>query len=85
MVYTVNHSGNECTWQAVSDDHYYKFLILRSAVITIQKVRGTVSGFAQIQWGRRDNTTLHRQKRLLSFQKDNFLYFLTIKALWFEE
>jgi len=36
--------GNECTWQAVSDDHYFiiKFFILRFAVITIQKV----------QWGR---------------------------------
>ena len=35
--------------------------------------------------GRRDNTILHRQKRLLSFQNDHFLYFLTIKVLWFEE
>jgi len=25
------------------------------------------------------------KKRLLSFQNDHFLYFLTIKALWFEE
>jgi len=32
MVYTVNHSGNECTWQAVSGDHYFI---------------GTVSGFVQ--------------------------------------
>ena len=51
------------------------FFILRSAVITIQKVRGTVFGFVQVQRGRRDNTVLHRQKRLLSFQNDYFLYF----------
>ena len=51
------------------------FFILRSAVITIQKVRGTVSGFVQVQRGRRDNTILHRQKRLLSFQNEHFLYF----------
>ena len=81
----VNHKGNECTWQAVSDDHYYKFLILRSAVITIQKVRGTVSGFVLVQRGHRGNTLLHRQKRLLGFQNDHFLYFLITKALWFEE
>jgi len=61
------------------------FFILRSVVITIQKVRGTVSGFVQVQRGRGDKTILHRQKRLLSFQNDRFLYFLTIKALWFEE
>ena len=33
-VYIVNHKGNEYTWQAVSDDHYFKFFILRSTVIT---------------------------------------------------
>jgi len=44
-----------------------------------------VSGFVQEQQGRRDKTILHRQKRLLSFQNDHFLYFLTKKALWFEE
>ena len=38
-----------------------------------------MSGFVQVQRGRRDNTILHRQKRLLSFQNDHFLYFLTIK------
>ena len=48
------------------------FFILRSVVITIQKVRGTVSGFVQVQRGRRDKTVLHRQKRLLSFQNDRF-------------
>ena len=61
-VYIVNHKGNECTWQAVSDDHYFKFFILSSTVITIQKVRGTVIGFVQEQRGRRDNTIWHRQK-----------------------
>ena len=30
-------------------------------------------------------TLLHCQKRLLNFQNDHFLYFLTIKALWFEK
>ena len=45
-------------------------------VTTIQKVHGTVSGFVQVQRGRRDNT---RQKQLLSFQNEHFLYFLTIK------
>ena len=84
-VYIVNHKGNECTWQAVSDDHYFKFFILHSAVITIQKVCGTVSRFVQVQRGRRDNTILHGHERLLSFQNDHFLYFLTIKAVWFEE
>ena len=54
-------------------------------VNTIQKVRGTVSGFVPVQWGRRDNTILHRQKRMLGFQNEHFLYFLTIKAYWFEE
>ena len=58
---------------------------MRSAVITIQRVRGTVFGFVPVQRGRRDNTILHRQKRLLSFQNDYFLYFLTIEELWFEE
>ena len=48
-VYIVNHKGKECTWQAVSDDHYFKFFILRSDVITIQKVCGTVSSFVQVQ------------------------------------
>ena len=61
-VYIVNHKGNECTWQAVSDDHYFKIFILSSTVITIQKVRGTVIGFVQEQRGRRDNTIWHRQK-----------------------
>ena len=75
-VYIVKHKGNECRWQAVSDDHYFKFF-------PIQKFRGTVSGFVQVQRGRRDNTILHRQKTLLSFQNDHFLYFLTIKVLWF--
>ena len=40
-------SQGEYTRKAVSDDHYFKFFILRSAVITIQKVRGTVSDFVQ--------------------------------------
>jgi len=31
-----------------------------------------VSGFVQVQRGRRDNTILHRQKRLLSFQIELF-------------
>ena len=44
-------------------------------VNTIQKVRGTVSGSVQLQRGRRDNTILHRQKQLLSFQNEHFLYF----------
>ena len=57
----------------------------QSLMIVISSLSSCVSGFAQIQWGRRDNTTLHRQKLLLSFQNDHFLYFLTIKALWFEE
>ena len=83
-VYIVNYKG-ESTWQAVSDDQYFKFFILRSAVITIQKVRGTMSSFVQVQRGRRDNTILPRQTRVLSFQNDHFLYFLTIKAVWFEE
>ena len=41
-----------------------------------------MSGFVQQQRGRRDNTILPRQTRLLSFQNKHFLYFLTIKALW---
>ena len=61
------------------------FFILRSAVITIEKVRGTVLGFVQVQRGHRDKTIVYRQKRLYSFQNDHFLYFLTTKALWFEE
>jgi len=44
-----------------------------------------VSGFVHVQRGRRDNTILHRQKRLLSFKNEDFVYFLTIKAYWFEE
>ena len=62
-VYIVNHNGNVHVWQAFSDDHFFKFFILHSVVITIQKVRGTMSGFVQVQRGRRDNTILHRQKR----------------------
>jgi len=50
-------------------------------VNTIQKVRGIVSGFLQVQRGRRNNTMLHRQKRLLSFQNEHFVYFLTIKSI----
>ena len=76
-------SEGKCTWQAVSDDHYLKFFILRSVVITIEKVCGTVFGFVQVQRGCRDKTILHRQKQLVSFQNDHFLYFLTMKALWF--
>ena len=52
---------------------------------TIQKVCETVSGFVHVQLGRRDNTILYRQKQLLGFQNKHFLYFLTIKAYWFEE
>ena len=70
-VYIVNHKRNVHDKQSL-DDHYFKFFILRSVVITIQKVRGTVSGFVQVQRGRRDKTVLHRQKRLLSFQNDRF-------------
>ena len=47
----------------------------------MQKVSGTVSGFVQVQRGRRDTTVLYRQKRLLSFQNDHFLYFLAIKSI----
>ena len=83
-VYIVNHKGDVHD-KGVSDDHNLKCFILRSSVITIQKVCGTVPGFVQVQRGRRDNTILHHQKRLLSFQNDHLLYFLTIKALWFEE
>ena len=60
-----NCHGNKKVY-IVSDDHYFKFFILHSAVITIQKVCGTVSGFVQVQQGRCDNIILHRQKRLLS-------------------
>jgi len=56
--------------QAVFDDHYFKLFILRSVVITIEKVRGTVFGCTT---GRRDKTILHHQKRLFSFQNDQFL------------
>ena len=41
-------------------------------VNTIQKVRRTVFGCVQVQRGRRANTILHRQKRLLSFQNAHF-------------
>ena len=68
-------SKGECTWQAVSQ-------VFHPA---IRCVRGTVSGFVQVQRGCRDNTILHRQKQLLSFQNEHFLYFLIIKAYWFEE
>ena len=71
----------QCTWQAVSYDHYFNVFILRSGVITIEKVRGTVFGFVEVKQGHRDKTIVHRQKRLFSFQNDHFLYFLTIKAL----
>ena len=81
MTKLVNHKGNV----HVADDHYFKFFILRSVVITIEKVRGNVLGFVKVQRGRRDKTILHRQKRLLSFQNEHFLYFVTIKAFWFEE
>ena len=49
----------ECTWQAVSNDHYSKFIILRSVVLT------------------QSRKFVHRQKRLLRFQNEHFLYFLT--------
>ena len=58
--------------------HAFQFKpILRShpgfrCVNTIQKVRRSVSGFVQVQQGRRDNTILLRQKGWFSF-----LYFLT--------
>ena len=68
-------SKGECTWQAVSQVFHPAF----------RCVRGTVSGFVQVQRGCRDNTILHRQKQLLSFQNEHFLYFLIIKAYWFEE
>ena len=56
-VYIVNHKGNVHGKQSL-------MIIISSfrCVITIQKVRGTVSGFIQVQRGRRDNTILHRQK-----------------------
>ena len=38
-----------------------------------------------VQRGCRDNTILNRQKRLLSFQNEHFLYFLTVKAYWFDQ
>ena len=40
-----SQSLGECTWQAVSDDHYFKFFILCSVAITIEKVHGTVFGY----------------------------------------
>ena len=83
-VYIVNHKGGVHDKQSLMII-ISSFFILRSSVITIQKVCGTVPGFVQVQRGRRDNTILHHQKRLLSFQNDHLLYFLTIKALWFEE
>ena len=48
----VNHEGNV---------HYFKFFILRSVMLT--QFRKAVG----VQRGRRDNTILHRQKRLFSF------------------
>jgi len=75
----VNHKGNECTWQAVSGDHYFKFFILRSADITIQKVRGTVSGVVLVQRGRCGNT-IASSKTIVKLSKRPFS-----EALWFEE
>ena len=83
-VYIVNHKG-------IVHDKQSLMIIVSSVwsafrcVNTIQKVRGTVSCVVQVQRGRRDNTILHRQNRLPSFQNEYFLYFLTIKAYWLEE
>ena len=81
----VNHKGKIHGKQSLipcikHDDHYFKFCILRSVVLTQFRslyVRRPVSGFVQVQQGRRDRTRLHRQKQLFSFQNEHFLYFLT--------
>ena len=49
-VYKVNHKGDVHD-KGVSDDHNLKCFILHCAIITIQKVRGTMSGCVQVQRG----------------------------------
>ena len=81
----INHKGN-VHGKAVSGDHYFKFFILRSVVLTqFRESVGPCSALYKYNGGRLDNTVLHRQKRLLSVQNEHFMYFLTIKAYWFEE
>jgi len=69
----VNHEK-----QIVSDsmynhnDYYLKFYILHSIVLTIQKVcRFNLLQVPRVRYGK----TLHRQKRLLSFQNEHFFVF----------
>ena len=72
-IYIVNHKGNVYGKQSL-------MIIISSfssCVPLLSQFRK--SGFVQVQRGRRKGTILHRQKWLLSFQNDHFLYFLTIK------
>ena len=56
------------------NDHYLKFCILRSIVLTIQKVCRL--DFLQVPRGRCGKTLLHHQKRLLSFQNEHLFVFI---------
>ena len=83
-VYIVNHKGNVHDKQSlmIISSSFSSCIPLLSQ---FRKSVGPCPAVYKYNGGRRDNTILHRQKRLLSSQNDHFLYFLTIKALWFEK
>ena len=69
-VYIVNFKGNVHGKQSL-------MIIISSfssCVPLLSRFRKSVSGFLQVQRGRRDDTILHRR-----FQNNHFLYLLTIK------
>ena len=55
------------------NNHYLKFCILCSIVLTIQKVCRL--DFLQVPWRRCVKTLVHRQKQLLNFQNEHLFVF----------
>ena len=75
----VNHKGEEHEKKRVSDsmynqnDYFLKFCILRSIVLTIQKVCRL--DCIQVPWGHCGKHCYSVKKRLLSFQNEHLFVF----------
>ena len=75
-VYIVNHKGN------IHGKQFLMIISFSSCVPLLSQLRKSVGPCPALYKYNVDvviTQILHRQKRLLSFQNDHFLYFLTIK------